>query len=130
MKTTKNTAVCFSPDLVYNMMDGLKHRAPKKERTMSEINMKEFIGNASGIAERVGRDGKPVMISGEGFCDLVLMTRAEYEDRCETARFFDKLCGTLEERMTEAQETRKIVSHETVLAKAKGIIGEGRMAHV
>jgi hypothetical protein len=97
---------------------------------MSEINMKEFIDNASGIAERVGRDGKPVMISGEGSCDLVLMTRAEYEDRCEAARFFDKLCGTLEERMTEAQETRKIVSHETVLAKAADIMGKSRMAHV
>ncbi|MDR2445772.1 MAG: hypothetical protein LBD58_00545 [Treponema sp.] len=96
---------------------------------MSEINMREFVGNASGIAERVGKNGEPVVISG-GLCDLVLTTRAEYENRCETARFFDELCGTLEERAAEARETREVVPHDTVLAKAKGIIGESRRAHV
>jgi PHD/YefM family antitoxin component YafN of YafNO toxin-antitoxin module len=31
---------------------------------MSEINITEFIGNISQIAEQVGRNGEPVIISG------------------------------------------------------------------
>ena len=98
---------------------------------MAEINIKEFVGNASRIEERVSKDGRSVIISGGGSGDLVLMTRAEYESRRENARFFDDLCGKLEERAAEAKETHKTVGHDTVLAKAADIIAEShRRAHV
>jgi hypothetical protein len=97
---------------------------------MSEININEFVGNASRIAERVGRDGGPVIISGGGLCDLVLTTRAEYESRCENSRFFDELCDTLGERAAEAGDVRGTVGHDAVLAKASDIIAESRRARV
>jgi PHD/YefM family antitoxin component YafN of YafNO toxin-antitoxin module len=92
---------------------------------MSEINITEFIGNISQIAEQVGRNGEPVIISGNDSGDLVLMARADYESRCETAVFFGKLRNTLNERITEAAKTDRTVGHDTVLRKARDIIGEG-----
>ncbi|MDR1061401.1 MAG: hypothetical protein LBL83_09390 [Clostridiales bacterium] len=98
---------------------------------MAEINMADFIGNVSQIAERVGRNGKPVIISGSDSGDLVLMARADYESHREAAVFFGDLCDTLDERASEAERADKTISHDAVMQKARGIIGESyRRANV
>jgi prevent-host-death family protein len=91
---------------------------------MAEINMTDFIGNVSQIAERVSRNGQPVIISGSGSGDLVLMPRADYENHREAAAFFGNLCDTLDERVSEAERTDRTVCHDTVMRKARRIIGE------
>jgi PHD/YefM family antitoxin component YafN of YafNO toxin-antitoxin module len=98
---------------------------------MAEINIADFIGNASQIAERVGRNGQPVIISGGCSGDLVLTPRADYESHREAAVFFGDLCNTLEERAGEAESMDKTVSHDTVMRKARDIIeGNCRRANV
>ncbi|MDR1065450.1 MAG: type II toxin-antitoxin system Phd/YefM family antitoxin [Oscillospiraceae bacterium] len=98
---------------------------------MAEINMTDFIGNVSQIAERVGRNGQPVVIRGNGFGDLVLIPRADYESHREAAMVFGDLCDTLDERASEAKRTDRTVSHDTVMKTARDIIGESyRRANV
>jgi hypothetical protein len=98
---------------------------------MPEISITEFVGNASQITEQVSRNGQPVIICGSNLADLILMTRADYEKQHANSDFFDRLCVTLEERVVEANKNPGYISHDTILQKAKDIVGEGyRKAHV